>query len=462
MAIRKSRRLLKKAGSVFSVFLIALPACGPITRHYAKVDDRLVRQAYLEADSLIKQHEAQYGSRNAVLYSFDRAMTLHFAGQYAESNSHLKRAEILIEDLYTKSVMTETGAMLTNDNLLPYEGEDFEKTMVNVIAALNYVFLGEWDEALVEARKVDHKLNLLNDRHEKKNVYKEDAYARYLSGILYEAKGELNDAFIAYRKAYETYQDYRKYYKTALPPPLPRDLLRVTEALNLREEHAFYRDLFPHTTWISQEGLDQQGELIFISYDGRSPIKKDFFIDAPVSDGQGGIYILQVALPQFVPQPTDLGNAEIHVMGSRGVVASQRTFLVEDITAIARKNLEDRIGRITAKAIARATTKYLASREIRKKAKGDPLAELLTDVGTNLYSILSERSDNRSWRTLPAKIKMARLVVPPGSYTVVVEYYTFNQRPIIRKTHEIVIKSGEKHFLSERVLGRPRMTEVAR
>jgi hypothetical protein len=223
-------------------------------------------------------------------------MMLHLAGQYVESNQMLAQAEDRIDQFYTKSVSAETGAMLTNDNTLPYEGEDFEKVMINVIQALNYVFLGEWDEALVEARKVDHKLNLFNDKYEKKNVYKQDALAQYLSGILYEAKSELNDAFISYRKADEAYGDYRKNYGSPLPPPLPADLLRTTAALGFMEEHQGYLKKFPDTRWTTEKELQSQGELIFISYTGRSPIKEDYFITAPVPDGSGGTYILRVAL----------------------------------------------------------------------------------------------------------------------------------------------------------------------
>lgn len=424
-----------------------------MTQHYVQVDDRLAQQQYAEADSLVERHKAQYGERNAVLYDLDRAMTLHLAGRYAESNTYLHAAETRMDQLYTKSLTAETGAMFTNDNLLSYEGEDFEKVMVNVTSALNYVYLGQWDEALVEARKVDHKLNLFNDQYAKKNIYKEDAFARYLTGILYEAKGELNDAFIAYRKSYETYQDYQKDYGTPLSPTLPRDLLRVTEALGLSEEHQAYREKFQDTRWPPQKEFGRQGELIFISLDGRSPFKEDFFIDAPIPDGRGGIYLLRVALPRFVPQPTDVAYAEVHLIGPQGAVASQRTFLMEDITAIAKKNLEDRIGRITAKAIARATAKFVAAREIRKKAKDNPLTQFLTDVGTNVYSIVSEQSDKRSWRTLPGQIRMVRLPVSPGSYTVAVEYYTFDQRLITRKTYEVAIQAGEKKFLSYRFLG---------
>jgi hypothetical protein len=137
-------------------------------------------------------------------------------------------------------------------------------------------------------------------------------------------------------------------------------------------------------------------------------------------------------------------------------MVTQQTVLVEDITAIAIKNLEDRIGRITAKAIARATTKYLLSRAIREKAsKGDdPLPKILSDVGTNLYSLLSEQSDKRSWRTLPGQIQMARLLVPPGTYRVEVQFVSRQGHEITGKVFsEVKLQAGKKRFLSSRVVG---------
>jgi hypothetical protein len=447
---------------------MVLAGCGPPVQQYVQLDNLQSRQQFTEADAVVVKHKADYGERNTVLYDFDRGMMLHLAGQYAESNQYLAQAEDRIDQLYTKSVSAETGAMLTNDNTLPYEGEDFEKVMINVIQALNYVYLGEWDEALVEARKVDHKLNLFNDKYEKKNVYKQDALAQYLSGILYEAKGEVNDAFISYRKADEAYGDYRKNYGTPMPPPLPADLLRTTAALGFTEEHEDYLKQFPDTRWTTEKELQSQSELIFISYTGRSPVKEDYFITAPVPDGRGGTYILRVALPKFMPLPDKVGTAEVHLIPADGESASapgtggaisQRVFLAEDITAIAKKNLEDRIGRITAKAIARATAKYFASRAIRKGVEGNKgensLAGFLADVGTNIYSLVSEQSDKRSWRTLPDRIQMARLAAPPGTYTVAVEYYDLSGGLIERKTFPpMTLKAGEKRFLGYRILAR--------
>ena len=439
--------------------LTALSGCGPGVRQYVQMDNLQARQQFAEADAVVVNHKADYGDRNAVLYDFDRGMMLHLAGQYAESNQYLAQAEDRIDQLYTKSVSAEAGAMLTNDNTLPYEGEDFEKVMINVIAALNYVYLGQWDDALVEARKVDHKLDLFNDKYDKKNVYKRDALAQYLSGLLYEAKGEINDAFISYRKAYEAYGDYRKDYGTPLPPTLPSDLLRTSAALGFTEEHQEYLKQFPDARWTTEKELQSQAELIFISYTGRSPVKEDFFVTAPIRDDKGGTYILRVALPKFVPLPDRVRSAEVRLTPENGAVITQRAFLAENITAIAKKNLEDRIGRITAKAIARAVAKYQASRlvkkEVARKTDNNPLADILADVGTNIYSLASEQSDKRSWRTLPGEIRMARMAVPPGTYTVAVEYYDAAGGVIERKTYPpVTLKAGEKRFLGYRILGR--------
>src|SRR5438445_12309675 len=157
----------------------------------------------------------------------DRGMVQYVAGRYTHSVQSLSAGEALTEDLYTRRIHAEVEAFLTSDNALPYEGEDFEKVLLNVFMALNYVHLGQWDDALVEARKVDHKLTVLADRNQKRMTYTKDALARYLSGILYEATGDLSNAFVAYRLALEAFEDYRKNYSTAVPDPVLQDLMRA-------------------------------------------------------------------------------------------------------------------------------------------------------------------------------------------------------------------------------------------
>ena len=108
------------------------------------------------------------------------------------------------------------------------------------------------------------------------------------------------------------------------------------------------------------------------------------------------------------PEERSAGSGQDHLVGRLGPIEIE--------------NLEDRVARITAKAIVRATAKYLAAHEIRKIAKENKLLQIITDLGTNLFSVLSEQADKRSWRTLPGQIHTARFAVPPGSYTIEVKY----------------------------------------
>ena len=54
-----------------------------------------------------------------------------------------------------------------------------------------------------------------------------------------------NDAFIAYRKAYEGYRASRSWSGMGVPHLLKEGLLRVTEELHLQSENEAYRRAFP-------------------------------------------------------------------------------------------------------------------------------------------------------------------------------------------------------------------------
>lgn len=388
-------------------------------------------------------------------------MTLHFAGEYAESNSVLEAAEARIDELFTTSLSTQAGSFLTNDNLLPYEGEDFEKVMVNLVRAVNYAAMGVRDEALVEARKVDHKLNVINDRYaEKKNIYKEDAFARYLSGILYEWKGssqELNDAFISYRKALETYRQYAADYGTPMPPRLAEDLLRVSEALHLDEEHAEYKRDFPDVRWISQSEMKGKGEIVVIAYTGRSPYKKDLFLDIPGPVVKAAVTAfsprtllrpqdlvpIRVALPEFVLQERMVDRMDLKV-GE----ATAPGGIAEEIGKIAIKNLEDHRGRILARTVARVALKQLASAggEALARKQGGELAATLIGLTGKVVAFATEEADKRSWRTLPGEIWIARIAVPPGTHDVELQLQSKSgaQSELFKN---VSVKVGEKRFL---------------
>lgn len=434
--------------------LTVMAGCAPSTNHLQIVEKNIHNRNYKAAIKVLKKNKKEYREKDQVVYQTEMGMLLHLDSQYQASNRLLQKAERVTEDLYTKSITDEAGSYFTNDNSLAYAGEDFERVMINIFGAVNYVFLGEWDEALVEARRVDHKLNVFNDKYKKKSVYKEDAFARYLSGILYEAQGEESDAFVAYRKAYDSYRSYEVDYGTSVPERLKADLLRVTKKLGLTEEYKLYRQAFSGTREIPENTHRNMGEVVFLGYNGLSPIKveKPFTIRLPKPGGRGS-YLMKIAFPKFHPRSNIIGHARVVLTGSKGVYFKDRTFEVEDIEAIAIKNLNDRIGRIQAKAIARASAKYLATAVAENQAKeqGGELAGLLVGLAGNVAAAATETIDQRSWRSLPATIHLSRMSVPPGTYNVTIEYYHKSGRKLeTRAMGTIRVRSGKKTFLKSR------------
>ena len=196
--------------------------CSPSVNRYLLIEQSLLAGDPQRAAAIVEQAQKEYGTKGRLLYDMDRGMVLQLAGQYRQSSEALEQAEEEVERLYTRTIRSETAAFLTNDNVLPYEGDAYEHVLINVIKALNYASQGQLQEALVEARRIDHRLNVLSDRVKETSKYRNDGFARYLSGILYEATGDLNNAFIAYRNAYEAYRAMSGWLRIPFPPSLQR------------------------------------------------------------------------------------------------------------------------------------------------------------------------------------------------------------------------------------------------
>jgi uncharacterized protein len=468
---------------LFIFIIMFLTGCGPSVSHYLLIERSLHLGDPHRAAAIVEQTEKEYGAKGRLLYTMDRGMVLQLAGQYEQSNASLDRAEEEIERLYTRSIRSETAAFLTNDNALPYEGDAYEHVMVNVVKALNYAAQGQLQEALVEVRRVDHRLNVLGDRIKEPDKYRNDGFARYLSGILYEAAGDLNNAFIAYRNAYEAYGSMRGWSKMSSPPSLRGDLLRTAEALGLRTEFEAYRQAFPDVVWDPVSSVQQSAQVVMISYNGRAPRKDDLLLDLPIGLdavqlvllNRGVFYhpyqrnrvtdsilyglngqVVRVAIPQLVRQKTQVPFEQMTLTDSLGRSVTVRSELAQNVTALADKSLSERLPAITVKALARAATKFAMAEGITRGAQhaagrdAAPWVGLLAELLTKGIAVASEEADKRSWQTLPDEIHVARAWVAPGQYRVSIQ--PSGHRLMGKDGQAISLVAGQTMFIIQRVL----------
>jgi uncharacterized protein len=415
---------------VLSVAILLLPLAGcaghrqPLEACYSSARAGNYEQALsgLRDSSLARSN----GSR--LLYLMEKGLLLHLQGEYRESNIYLEEADHLATELFTRSLSAESLSFISNDGVIPYAGADYESTYLNYYKALNYLALGDLESARIEARKVDEKLNYFTDTYGGRNVFKENAFLRLLTGLIYEAEGDTNNAFIAYRLSLQAYRAYEEKYRVPVPAQLWGRLLSSARRTGLTDEY----ELHLEEARAAQANFEESETLIAVILDhGFVPVKREAFVFVPTEHG----FPVKLAMPQFESRPPPKGTPLVS-LGTGEWIRPER---VEDVGAIARKSLEDKYGRIMTKMIARAVAKQVAARRAEKEF--GPLAGFLAQV----TALVTEEADLRSWTLLPDQVLLAIIPVTPGTHTVVIA------QGDLRETHEIDVRKGGVGFVMTRI-----------
>jgi hypothetical protein len=357
-------------------------------------------------------------SSDGLLYLMDGATALHAAGRYESSNALFERADRLSAVKDYTSLSQEGATLVVSDNMKDYKGEDFEKVLLNTYKAMNYALMNNIEDALVEAKLVNHKLHLYITEAKKK--YSESAFARYLSAILYEQDQNFSDAYIDYKNTYALVPNFADLggflWKTALKSGNDQDCERW--------EQEFKIDKAVKAELMSQDR--HFGELIVLYENGLGPLKK------PNPEFK--------SLPKFVARYNPASFANVKLDGA--VIG--RTTMLENIEQTAILNLEEKYGGLIAKKIAGMAVKGGLAYAVGSATKSEALGLL-----TFMLLESADKADLRSWQWLPHDLQIGRFYLRPGTYKVSAQpqgAHLFSD--LNAKT--VVIKLGQKSFVNFR------------
>ncbi|MGE0772067.1 MAG: COG3014 family protein [Cyclobacteriaceae bacterium] len=378
------------------------------------------------------------------LYLVNNGLVLSMLGRYEESNEYFEKAYLFGED-YRKNYLNEAASYLTNPTFTEYRGEDHEHLMVLYYKAINYLKDSKYQQALVECRRLNIRLQQLSDRYDSGRKYREDAFVHTLMGIIYEADHDYNNAFIAYRNAYEIYQNaYATLFDLQAPAQLREDILRTAFLTGLKDELIYFEEQFDRTDYQYTEPAG--GELVFFWHNGLSPVKSEwginfvitrkqnvlvfsnpelgltfpFSIDDYDEDDRKGLAdleVFRVAFPRYVRRPTHFKSATLTT--GKEVYPLQEA---EDITEIAIHSLEQRMTLEFSKALLRAAVKKLSEHQLKKQDK--TLGSVL-----GIINAITEKADTRNWQTLPSAIHYARVPLRQGKNEVLFELQSGSGTP---------------------------------
>ncbi|MFY0605363.1 MAG: hypothetical protein JXR10_01530 [Cyclobacteriaceae bacterium] len=428
------------------------------------------------AQKVLSSNSKAIRKKTKFLYYANRGVLFSMTGDYENSNKWLERAYLFGED-YQKNYANQVASFLVNPNTIVYQGEDHEHLLLLYYKSLNYLKLKDYESALIECRRLNNRLNELSDKYKSDKKYKRDAFIHNLMGVIYEASGDINNAFVAYRNALNIYNDdYNRLFGVEAPRQLKVDVLRMAYENGYDSDLDFYQKEFG-----MQYQPSSKEELVFFWHNGLGPVKSEWsvnFTTIPGGDGmmtfanedlglnfafpvndadQKGqltdLRFFRVAFPKYEERKPYYSRGVLEANGQRNQLE-----LAEDINAIAFKTLEERMLQEMGKGLLRAALKKSLEVSIRGDNDGDDskksddqlrqeaIREGLSMV-VGLLNAVTERADTRNWQTIPHSIYYTRMPMQQGANNVTLK--TINTAGhTVSQTFEFQVGKGETVFHS--------------
>lgn len=399
---------------------------------------------FQQAISLIPKRSSHDGSYNLGL--LEKARLEYLAKNNNQSRKGFAHAYELIEQSQQQAKielsrgLENVAAIVSNDNAVRYDIPLYEQSMLHSYQALNYITQQDLSGALVEVRRANQvqekalKANsdsinksLANANNEKfsidnlpqqypsmnrtigdvKNGF-QNAYTFYLSALLYESAGQPNDAYIDFKKALEIYPD--NHY-------LQQDVWRLAKALQMTDDLALLKSTFPRTITKKNKHNNNQGKVIFIVENGIVEAKQETSLSLPIYTSHNDVRLYNVALPSYSNQLTVYSPLTLTYQGKH-----YQTEEIVRLQSLAAKQLQDKLPVIITRQITRLITKEEIRQTLARKG-GD-----IGNIFANIYNIVTEKADTRSWSTLPDSIQILTLNLSAGHHMLNIDINGVNKQ----------------------------------
>jgi hypothetical protein len=437
--------LLTKWRHFFSTCALAfsLSACATYYQSHFDFNSEFEQGDLNKALETLKKRENEGEGKTRFLYNVNKGLVLSILGKYEESNSYFEKAFIFGED-YRINYIAEATSYFSNPNVTAYRGEDHEHLMVLYFKAINFLKMNKPEEALVECRRLNIRLNQLNDKYTSGEKFQRDAFIHTLMGIIYQSTNDFNNAFIAYRNAVEVYEtDYAKMFGVQVPLQLKKDLLTAAWWTGFEDEFEKYKEKFKmHDFTVTK----QDAALVFFWHNGLGPVKDEWSINFAIHTGTDNVMVFtnpelglnfsfvvteakdrsdlsklevfRVAFPRYRERGLNFYSAYLESDSSTYALE-----LGEDINKVAFHSLNQRMLQEFGKGLLRAALKKATEHSLRKE--DDRLGAVI-----GIVNAITEKADTRNWQTLPHSIFYSRVPLKEGVNPVKFTLQSNNQRNI--------------------------------
>jgi hypothetical protein len=446
--------------SVFiGISLAVISGCASYYQKHGEFNSEFEHGDLKRALETLGKFQNESESKTRFIYFVNKGLLLSILGDYEESNSYLEKAFLFGED-YRINYLDEASSYFTNPNVILYRGEDHEHLMLLYFKAINFLKLGKHEDAIVECRRLNIRLNQIGDKYVSEDKLQRNAFIHTLMGIIYQSAKDYNNAFIAYRNALEVYEsDYSRMFGMVPPEQLKKDLLDAAWRTGFTDEFDTYKNKFEMNDYVVSS---PDADLLFFWHNGLGPVKAEWGINFVITPGPDHMMVfnnqeLGLSFPFKVDDDkdrSDLASLQFFRVTFPKYVERQVYYLsatvdngsdtynlelAEDINKIAFYSLNQRMLQEFAKGLLRAALKKAAEQTLRKK--DDRLGAVL-----GIVNALTEKADTRNWQTLPHSIYYSRVPLHEGKNELKLLLHSGGNQDSTAYSFTYQVKKGETLF----------------
>lgn len=467
-------KLVLIAGALACV--LPLAGCSVLTSYPSRTEEPQTAFNHLDyAGAVVKMEKIDPPATDEALYLTETGTFQRCAANYAASDKAYLRALDIYKEFDQRATVSlrdsaqYAASLLLNDKAIAYRGPFYERVLLNTFLATNFLMEGNLENARVMVMQADQRQReaysenekaIDQDRHEaqKKNVSSEavtstvrarfddqrsylekagniyqNSYMFYLSAIIFEMTGEVDNAYIMATRVQQMNPGFI---------PVRADLLRYSKQVRPSEYERWRTAFGAEVPDVIPAG---HGRLIVLHACGNGPVKDEIKVSfaMPMGANKPATQVT-IAIPKFHMRANPVEAAAVCV-GDKQVGVTQPLM---DVEATAVKDLWDRALGVAIRQVLRAVGRVV-SQEAARNQGGD-----LAYLGMAVAGYVLEQADLRSWISLPRDLQAFRTTVPVGEHCVRLNLLAKGGGVVGQiDVGNITVKEGAVTFIDARSIG---------
>lgn len=429
-----------------------LSGCQTYTQKTAERDSALrsgnIEAAAAQADADGKKH---HKGKDGILYRLEQGTILRAAALKAgtspeiatdllkRSNEAFDAAEERVNEFEESAkvkVGSETAALLTTQDNLPYRGRAYDKVMLNTYKALNYLQLGDHDSARVELNRAFQRQADAVEENNKRIAAAKEAAEQAAAGKLADPKGNtatydvdraktdtktsaaLEDAITSTFEiaAAQPYADYVNPFSVLIDGIFfstcgedASDLEHARKSLervsNMAPENPFVREDLADVT----AGRRPTGVTYVFFETGSSPWRDQIRIDIPLFLLTDKVSYIGAAFPRL-----KFHDSKLTALAFDTSLGTASPSLVCSIDSVVARDFKNEWPTVITKTLISTGLRATIDAVIQKQAedKFGFWGKLTTELITGTIQASTNIADTRTWRSLPKEFHYARIATP--------------------------------------------------